>query len=136
MSQVASIQFLKCAAIYNAVWGVVAIVTPKRLGRWLGFPATGDGMGWRAAGVVVLAFSPAYLWASAHLPEARPILATAMFGKTIGAVGWIAGLATGRFPLRTAPLPLLNDLVWLPGLWRLLRTAGSRSIPPSPRRGR
>jgi hypothetical protein len=133
---VAGATFLAAAFAYNAAWGVAAILWPRRLARFVGFGSEGDAMGWRAAGVMVLAYAPAYLWAAAHPRAARPILATALFGKSVGGLGWIAGLATGRFPLRTAPLPLLNDLIWLPGLIALVRRTESRSIPPSPRRGR
>ena len=114
---------LLAAAAYNAIWGAVAIVAPNRLARAVGFSADGDGMGWRAAGVVVLAYAPAYLWAAANPRAAKPIVALAVFGKAIGAVGWFAGLATGRFRKATIVLPLLNDLIWLPGLVRLLRRA-------------
>jgi small multidrug resistance pump len=129
-------RFLVAAGAYNAAWGIAAIGAPARISRAVGFPASGDGMGWRAAGVVVLAYAPAYLWAAARPREARPILATALFGKSIGAVGWFAGLASGRFSRRTVVLPLLNDLIWLPGLVRLLRRAESGSTPPSRRQAR
>jgi len=112
---------LRAAAVYNLAWGTAAVVAPNRLARWLGFSATGDGMGWRAAGVVLLAYAPAYLWAADHRREARPIVATAVLGKAIGGFGWIVGALTGRFPLRTLLLPAINDFVWLPGLLRLLR---------------
>jgi hypothetical protein len=114
-------QLLRVAAAYNAGWGLAAIVAPNRLARVLGFEGSGDGMGWRAAGVMVLAYAPAYLWAADHPREGRPLLATAVLGKAIGAVGWIAGLVLGVFRPRTLLLPLMNDLIWLPGLLRGLR---------------
>ena len=118
---------LLSAGAYNAVWGIAAIAAPTRLARLVGFAETGDGMGWRAAGVVVIAYAPAYLWASAHPRESRPIVATAILGKSIGALGWILGVATGRFQRRTIVLPLLNDIAWLPGLARLFRAAGRQT---------
>ena len=54
-------RLLGLAAVYNAAWGLIAIAAPARLARALGFDPGGDGMGWRAAGVVVLAYAPAYL---------------------------------------------------------------------------
>jgi hypothetical protein len=114
--------FLLGAALYNALWGMTAIAAPRQLARTLGFNDPGDGMGWRATGVVVLAYAPAYLWAIAHPREARPILATAIFGKAIGVTGWVVGVATGRFSRRTAALPLLNDAIWIPGLLVALRS--------------
>lgn len=120
-SHVTARRLLVAAAAYNALWGAAAIVAPTRLARLLGFSPDGDGMGWRAAGVVVLAYAPAYLWAADHPREARPILATAVIGKALGGAGWIAGGLTGRFPVRTLLLPAFNDFVWLPGLLRLLR---------------
>jgi len=114
-------RLLRAAAAYNALWGAAAVIAPNRLARLLGFSSTGDGMGWRAAGVVLLAYAPAYLWAADHRREARPVLMTAILGKAIGGAGWIVGALTGRFPIRTLVLPALNDFVWLPGLLRLLR---------------
>src|SRR5213594_3664268 len=107
---------LRAAAMYNVWWGMTAILAPRRLSRVLGFDASGDGMGWRAAGVMVLAYAPAYVWAVHHPREARPILATALFGKTIGAVGWVLGVSTRRLRRRSVLLPLLNDVLWIPGL--------------------
>jgi hypothetical protein len=113
-------RLLEAAATYNAAWGAIAVVAPNALARLLGFSSDGDGMGWRAAGVVLLAYAPAYLWAADHPREARPVLATAVFGKAIGGTGWVLGALTGRFPIRTLILPVFNDFVWLPGLIRLL----------------
>ena len=112
---------LKLAAAYNLTWGTTTIISPRRLARVLGFDDAGDGMGWRAAGVVVLAYAPAYFWAADHRREARPVIATATFGKVLGVVGWLVGFVSGRFGPRTIFLPALNDLVWLPGLLRMLR---------------
>ena len=113
-------RILRLAAIYNAAWGAVAILAPNRLARLLGFSAVGDGMGWRAAGVVVLAYAPAYVWAARDRRLARPIVATAVLGKSLGTLGWMAGFLTGQFRPRTIVLPFINDIVWLPGLARLL----------------
>ena len=112
---------LKLAAAYNFTWGTAAIIAPRHLARVLGLYDAGDGMGWRAAGVVVLAYAPAYFWAADHRREAKPMIATATFGKLLGVVGWIVGFVSGRFGPRTILLPVFNDLVWLPGLLKLLR---------------
>jgi len=111
---------LCAAALYNLSWGLTAVVAPQRLAQALGFDATGDGMGWRAAGVVVMAYAPAYLWAADHPRKAQPILATALCGKVLGVSGWLAGAATRRFGLRTVLLPLLNDAACIPSLVHLL----------------
>lgn len=129
-------RFLLAAAAYNAVWGAVACLAPDRLTRWLGFSSLGNSLGWRAAGVMVVAYAPAYLWAAANPRAARPIVATAVFGKSLGALGWVTGVATGRFPRRTILLPLMNDVIWLPGLLHLVRTAGPGSTPRARRQGR
>jgi hypothetical protein len=112
---------LVAAAAYNAIWGLVAIVAPRRLARLLGFDGRGETIGWRATGVMVLAYAPAYVWAAHHPEASRPIVATAIFGKSLGAAGWLAGWLTRRFPTRTAVLTLLNDAIWLPGLASVYR---------------
>ena len=110
---------LAAAAAYNASWGLIAIVAPRRLARLLGFDGRGETIGWRATGVLVLAYAPAFLWAARHPEAARPIIATALFGKSLGAAGWVVGWLTGMFGTRTAVLTLLNDAIWLPSLAKL-----------------
>ena len=117
---------LVAAAAYNAVWGAIAVFAPRGLARFMGFDGRGETIGWRATGVMVLAYSPAYVWAARHPEAARPIVATALFGKSLGAVGWLAGWMTGRFRTRTALLTLLNDAIWLPGLASIIRARSSR----------
>jgi hypothetical protein len=123
-------RFMPLAATYNVVWGIAAIAAPNQLARFLGFDGAGDGMGWRATGVMVLAYAPAYLWAANHPRDAKPILATAVFGKALGLVGWLVGAATGRFGPRTVVLTAFNDAIWIPGLLGALRgpqPAGGRA---------
>jgi hypothetical protein len=114
-------RLLFAAAAYNSAWGAIAIVAPRRLARAVGFSGHGETIGWRATGVMVLAYAPAYVWAARNPDVARPIVATAILGKSIGAAGWLAGWLTGRFRTRTAILTLLNDAVWLPGLASIYR---------------
>jgi hypothetical protein len=114
-------RLLLAAAAYNAAWGLAAIASPRRLARILGFDGRGETIAWRATGVMVLAYAPAYVWAARHREAAGPIVATALFGKSLGAAGWLAGWLTGRFRTRTAVLTLLNDAIWLPGLASILR---------------
>ena len=121
---------LVSAAAYNAIWGLVAIVAPRRLARVLGFDGGGETIGWRATGVMVVAYAPAYVWAARHPEAGRPIIATALLGKSLGAAGWLAGWLTGRFRTRTAVLTLLNDAVWLPSLASML--IRSRDCQPRP----
>lgn len=113
---------LVAAAAYNAVWGAIAVLAPRRLARLLGFDGRGETIAWRATGVMVLAYAPAYLWAARHPEAARPIVATALFGKSLGAAGWLVGWLAGRFRTRTAVLTLLNDAIWLPSLTAMLRS--------------
>ena len=112
---------LVAAGVYNAIWGLFAIAAPRRLARLSGFVGRGETIGWRATGVMVLAYAPAYVWAARHPEAARPIVATALFGKSLGAAGWLAGWLTGTFRTRTAVLTLLNDAIWLPGLASVYR---------------
>jgi hypothetical protein len=110
---------LVAAAFYNGIWGLLAIAAPRRLARILDFDGRGDMIGWRATGVMVLAYAPAYVWAAHHPESAHPIVATALFGKSLGAAGWLAGWVTRRFTTRTAVLTLLNDAIWLPSLAKM-----------------
>jgi hypothetical protein len=106
--------WLRAAAIYNVIWGGLAMIAPHRLTRLLGLGETLDPTGWRAAGVTVAAFAPAYWWAASNPVRARPLVGTAVLGKAVGLASCLAGIATGRVPRAALLMVLFNDAVWLP----------------------
>lgn len=107
-------RWLRAAAVYNAIWGALAMIAPHRLTRVLGLGTVSDATGWRAAGVLVAAFAPAYWWAAANPERARPLLGTALLGKALGLGSCLAGIAAGVLPRAALLVVLLNDAVWLP----------------------
>jgi hypothetical protein len=112
-------RWLRAAAVYNAAWGALAMIAPELLTRMLGLKAGSDATGWRAAGVTVAAFAPAYWWAAANPARARPLLRTALLGKALGVGACLAGIAAGRIPRAAMVVVLFNDAIWLPTLARL-----------------
>jgi Domain of unknown function (DUF4166) len=118
----ASSRWLRAAAVYNAVWGGLAMMAPHRLIRTFGLGGGSDASdptGWRAAGVTVAAFAPAYWWSAANPGKAQPLVATALLGKSLGLGSCLAGIAVGRIPRATAFVVLFNDALWLPALMRI-----------------
>jgi hypothetical protein len=115
-------RWLRAAAVYNAVWGGLAMMAPHRLTRMLGLgdgSGASDATGWRAAGVTVAAFAPAYWWAAANPHKARSLVATALLGRSLGLGSCLVGIAAGRIPRAAAVVVLFNDALWLPALVRL-----------------
>lgn len=102
--------WLVAAALYNAVWGIGAL-------------ALAPGLGWQVVGLVVLAYAPGYWWAS-RFPDRHPhIVAVGLFGKTVGPLAYLAGLATGRASPALLVVILTNDLLWWPAFAAYLRAA-------------
>jgi len=112
-------RWLRAAAVYNVVWGGLAMIAPDRLTRMLGLGDASDATGWRAAGVTVAAFAPAYWWAASNPARARPLVRTALLGKALGLGSCLAGIAAGRIPRAAVVVVLFNDALWLPAFVRL-----------------
>jgi hypothetical protein len=119
-------RWLRAAAVYNGAWGTLAMIAPDRLTRMLGLNAGSDATGWRAAGVTVAAFAPAYWWAAGNPARARPILRTALLGKALGVGACLAGVAVGKVPRGAMVVALFNDAVWLPAFARLALVRSNR----------
>jgi hypothetical protein len=127
-------RWLRAAAVYNVVWGALAMIAPHRLTRMLGLRDgcdPSDATGWRAAGVTVAAYAPAYWWAAANPAQARPLVRTALLGKALGLGSCLVGIVAGRIPRAAAIVVMFNDALWLPAFARL---AMDRSQSPEPRR--
>ena len=98
--------WLYAAALYNAIWGTAVI-------------AAGSSVAWKCVGMLVLCYAPAYYWAARRpLPE---IVAVGLLGKTLGPIGFVWAVATGRLPLVFGLTILTNDLIWWPAFVGYLR---------------
>lgn len=116
-------RWLRAAAIYNVTWGIISILFPKRLFRILGTPPPRPTATWQAVGVLVAAYAPAYWWASKDPIGRAPVVAAALLGKTLGPIGFIWALASGKLPRRFGLTIVTNDLIWWPAFAGILSDA-------------
>lgn len=112
-------RWLEAATIYNLAWGLAVIVAPAAVFGLAGVTVV-EPLAWRVVGMMVLVYSPAYAWASAHPERAKPVVAIGFLGKVGGVVGVaIATMAGGAAP-GLVWIVLFNDLIWLPAFARYL----------------
>jgi hypothetical protein len=98
------------AALYNLCCGTV-------------FVLFGASVAWKAVGMFVLVYAPAYWWASRDPERHTHLVAIGLLGKLFGTLGFVWAAATGRLPLVFGVVVLANDLVWLPAFGAFVRRA-------------
>src|SRR3954467_14754759 len=79
--------------------------------------------GWRAAGVVVLAYAPGYWWAARDPAGRAHFVAVGLLGKTLGPVAFAAGALVGSASPWLGLVVLTNDVVWWPAFAAFMCTA-------------
>ena len=97
----------------NSFFGLLQMPRPDGVALW-------QGLGlWFLLGGVALAFS------ALRLDRATPMIAIVLAGTVLGAIGWLVGVISGQWPLRTLALMLITCIAWwLPfGLFLLEGTA-------------
>jgi hypothetical protein len=115
-------RWLRVAAVYNAAWGAIMIVSPDALLGLLLGGAPRELLAWRAVGMMVLVYAPAYWWAAGHTRRGRPLVAVGALGKTLGAAGFLWLALGGAVPWQFGWTVLANDVIWLPAFFAFLLT--------------
>jgi hypothetical protein len=121
------------AAIYNVGWGGLVAIEPTWLLQPVGVDVFGGaGVAWRVVGMMVLAFAPAYWWASRNPWQHRHLILIATSAKVLGLAGFVSAVATGQLPPSFGVITLMNDVVWLPAFAAFLvdcaRVRGRRAL--------
>jgi drug/metabolite transporter (DMT)-like permease len=120
------------AALYNVAWGAFVVLSPRAMLEWIGVEPPAVIALWQVVGAMVLAFAPAYWWASRDPWGHRHIILIGLVGKLIGVAGFACAFAAGQLPAAFALITLGNDLAWLPafGLFavEVARTTGWRRL--------
>lgn len=109
------------AAIYNVAWGAFVVISPRTMLEWVGVQPPAVLPLWQAVGAIVLAFAPAYWWASRDPWAHRHFIVIALLGKFAGLMGFVGGFAIGELPLSFGSLTLLNEVIWLPAFALFIR---------------
>jgi len=105
--------WLKAAAVYNLVWGAVAIAFPMLLFKLVGMdPLPNYPELWQCIGMIVGVYGIGY-WIAASDPVRHwPIVLVGLLGKIFGPIGFVQAVLADRFPLAMGLTILTNDLIW------------------------
>lgn len=106
-------RFLKAAAIYNLLWGAIAILFPMALFHWVGMnPLPNYPEFWQCIGMIVGVYGVGY-WIAASDPVRHwPIVLVGLLGKILGPIGFAQAVLSERFPIAMSITILTNDLIW------------------------
>ena len=115
---------LRSAAVYNLVWGAVAIIWPLSLFRWIGAdPLPNYPELWQCIGMIVGVYGIGY-WIAASDPVRHwPIVLVGLLGKIFGPIGFAHAMLNDRFPVAMAVTIVTNDLIWWIPFLLILRHA-------------
>ncbi len=114
---------LYSAAIYNFLWGAIAIVFPKESFIALDMAAPLYPPLWQCIGMIVGVYGVAY-WLAASNPVLHwRIVLVGFLGKVLGPLGFIGALITGELPLIFGIHIIFNDLIWWVPFFLILKKA-------------
>ncbi len=104
---------LRWAAVYNIVWGTVAILFPMWLFQLVGLdPLPNYPELWQCIGMIVGVYGVGY-WIAGNDPVRHwPIVLVGLLGKIFGPIGFAQAVFNGRFPAAMGVTILTNDLIW------------------------
>ena len=111
------------AAVYNLVWGLVAILSPAFFFGLIGMPEPNYPALWQVVGMFVMVYAPAYWWVGRFPSRHRHLILIGFAGKVFGPIGFAVSAASGQLPLAFGLTILTNDLIWWPAFALFLRDA-------------
>ncbi len=103
---------LKLAAIYNVIWGGLAVLFPLQSFEVLGMPPPLYPQLWQCIGMIVGVYGVGY-WLAAEQPFTHwPIVLVGFLGKVLGPLGFAAALINEELPWIFGVHIITNDLIW------------------------
>jgi small multidrug resistance pump len=104
---------LRLAAIYNLLWGLIAIFYPIQSFDFFGMQPPLYPQLWQCIGMIVGVYGIGY-WIAANNPMVHwPIVLVGFLGKLLGPIGFTKALINGDLPLKFGVNIIFNDLIWL-----------------------
>jgi hypothetical protein len=76
---------------------------------------------WQCIGMIVGVYGIGYIIAAIDPKTHWPIILVGLLGKILGVSGMIWYIIQGTVPLEFGLTCCLNDLIWIPAFYRLLR---------------
>jgi len=123
---------LKAAALYNLLFGLIAILFPFWIFDFLGATRPNLPELWQCIGMIVGVYGIGYWIASSHPYQHWPIILVGFLGKVFGPMGFAKALWEGVFPLSFGWIIVCNDIVWwIPFGWILKKSLCFQKNLPS-----
>lgn len=123
------------AAVYNGVWGALAVAAPREMLAWVGVAPQQRVELWQCIGMLVGLYGAAYWIASTHPLRYWPFVLIGLAGKLLGPLGAVLAIASGDLPASFLWVNVTNDLVWWgPFAWILWTLRRVREEPGEPGR--
>ena len=100
------------AGLYNAAWGLYAVIDPQWLFRFARMPQQNYPQVFACLGMVVGLYGILYLEVGRAPERGWLIAAIGLTGKVLGPIGLGYLIWNGIWPMRTAILCVTNDPIW------------------------
>ncbi|MFL2915325.1 MAG: alkyl hydroperoxide reductase [Nitrospinia bacterium] len=112
---------LRLAAVYNVLWGMVAVLFPVQCFEFFGMQVPLYPQLWQCIGMIVGVYGVGY-WLAADNPMVHwPIVLVGFMGKVFGPIGFSMALINEEFPLKFGLNIIFNDLIWWIPFFLILR---------------
>lgn len=102
------------AAIYNALWGALVLLTPTSLFLIIGMNPPQELIYWQCIGMFVGVFAIGYFITAFHPERYWPMIFVGLLGKIAGVTGFILNYCLGSIDFGFFWLVLFNDILWIP----------------------
>ncbi len=115
--------WLRAAAVYNVIWGLLTVLYPAWLFHLTGLAEPVYPFIWQCVGMIVGVYGVGY-WIAAGDPFRHwPIVLVGFLGKLFGPIGYASGVVAGWLGLSSLPFVAVvpaefgvtiptNDLIW------------------------
>lgn len=100
------------AAIYNFIWGGMAILAPEWTFHMAGMPLPNYPELWQCIGMIVGVYGVGFGLAGFNPLRHWPVVLVGLMGKVFGPIGFLNAALHDRMPWRLGWTIVTNDLIW------------------------
>lgn len=105
------------AAVYNVVWGLVAMAFPQAIFQLTGSALSNYPSLMQCIGMMVMVYSLGYYYIAKDPERYASYVWIGLLGKTLGPIGFVWAALHHELPWGFGVINLFNDVLWLPAFW-------------------
>ena len=106
--------WFRAAAVYNAVWGAIAVLLPFAMFDALHIPRPHEPELFQCIGMMVGVYAIGYWLIALDPSRFGAFVWVGLAGKVLGPLGFLVAASQGRLPWTFGWINVTNDLIWLP----------------------